>query len=31
MGELKIVDVNISRIRQIIGQEPSGPQYPETV
>ncbi|OKP96119.1 response regulator transcription factor [Paenibacillus sp. P46E] len=31
MGELKIVDVNISRIRQKIGQEVSGPQYLETV
>ncbi|MHA6533240.1 response regulator transcription factor [Paenibacillus sp. BAC0078] len=31
MGELKIVDVNISRIRQKIGQGPSGPQYLETV
>ncbi|MGN7763578.1 response regulator transcription factor [Paenibacillus sp. 22594] len=31
MGELKIVDVNISRIRQKIEQEASGPQYLETV
>lgn len=31
MGDLKIVDVNISRIRHKIGQEPSGPQYLETV
>lgn len=31
MGELKIVDVNVSRIRQKIGQESSGPQYLETV
>ncbi|MEK5239631.1 response regulator transcription factor [Paenibacillus sp. FSL L8-0470] len=31
MGELKIVDVNISRIRQKIGQGSSGPQYLETV
>ncbi|WP_310830156.1 response regulator transcription factor [Paenibacillus pedocola] len=31
MGELKIVDVNISRIRQKIGQDASGPQYLETV
>lgn len=31
MGDLKIVDVNISRIRHKIGQEPSGPHYLETV
>ncbi|MRN56870.1 response regulator transcription factor [Paenibacillus monticola] len=31
MGELKIVDVNISRIRQKIGQDSAGPQYLETV
>ncbi|KAI7260362.1 hypothetical protein KC345_g10100 [Hortaea werneckii] len=31
MGDLKIVDVNISRIRQKIGQEPTGPQFLETV
>lgn len=31
MGELKIVDVNISRIRQKICQDATGPQYLETV
>lgn len=31
MGDLKIVDVNISRIRQKIGQEAAGPQFLETV
>ncbi|GGF89284.1 DNA-binding response regulator [Paenibacillus albidus] len=31
IGELKIVDVNISRIRQKIGQDSASPQYLETV
>ncbi|WNS43150.1 response regulator transcription factor [Paenibacillus sp. MMS20-IR301] len=31
MGDLKIVDVNISRIRHKIGQEAAGPQFLETV
>lgn len=31
IGDLKIVDVNISRIRHKIGQEPAGQQFLETV